>query len=168
MDSLNLRRSIISRYWQKKSPRVARVIGLMESMEDWMVDDHEPVARSLDKMAKRLEKSGPSDILNQTDNLLEVMAYMSTGKVLAIIDWLEVKYEGRVSLRILDYAKQKEGSIPAQLLIERVRTLETLELLPQVFSPTRINFVRQIIQQMETGGEKGEQGRGEQGKSQDQ
>ena len=145
MSNLSLRRSAVMRHWQKKSPRIARVIGLMESMEDWMVDEHEEVSRGLDRLAPRLDKSTPERLLNQTDPMLTVMAYLSSGRTLMMMDWMDDHFNGRVSLRMLDHARQTQDKVPARLLLERLQTLHSLSLLPQIFAPSRLRFISQIL-----------------------
>ena len=147
--NLSLRRSAVMRHWQKKSPRIARVIGLMESMEDWMVDEHEQVSRSLDRLAPRLNSSNPDKLLSQTDPMLTVMAYLSSGRTLMLMDWMDEHFNGRVSLRLLDHARQTQDNTPSRLLLERLQTLNSLSLLPQIFSPTRLRFIYQILQDMQ-------------------
>lgn len=149
MANLSLRRSAVMRHWQKKSPRIARVIGLMESMEDWMVDEHEQVSRSLDRLAPRLDRTNPDKLLSQTDPMLTVMAYLSSGRTLMLMDWMDEHFNGRVSMRLMDHARQTMDNIPSRLLLERLQTLNSLSLLPQVFSPTRLRFVYQILQDLQ-------------------
>lgn len=149
MGNLSLRRSAVMRHWQKKSPRIARVIGLMESMEDWMLDEHEQVSRGLDRLAPRLDKSAPDKLLDNMDPMLLMMAYLSSGRTLMMMDWMDEKYNGRVSLRFLDHARQTQDKIASKLLLERLQTLNSLSLLPQVFSPSRIRFILNILQDIQ-------------------
>ena len=52
----NLRSSMIDSFWQKKDKRMHRILGWMESMEDWMLDDNEDVANSIYALANTLER----------------------------------------------------------------------------------------------------------------
>lgn len=149
MAHLSLRRSMVMRHWQRKSPHIARVINLMETMEEWMMDDHEQVAKGLDRLAPRLERSPDVKLLAQTDPMLTLMAYLSSGRTLMLMDWMDQKFQGRVGLRMIDYAKQSKEQSTSRLLLERLQTLHSLSLLPQVFSPERMHFISMILQDLQ-------------------
>lgn len=157
--NLNLRKSAVLRHWQTKSPRMNRVVGLMETMEDWVMDENPEVDRNLQKMGSRVERATPDQILRKSDPLLTVMAYLSSGRSLMMMDWMDTHYNGRVSLRLLDHARQTQDQPTSRLMLERLQTLNSLSLLPEVFSAHRLRFIYQILEDMDGGGGSRDKGR---------
>lgn len=147
---LNLRKSAVNKYWEKKSKRIQRIIELMESMEDWMVDDHEEIIKALDKFGINLEKTKQEKLIKQKDSFLNLLAYLSSGRSLMIIIWIDQKFDGEIIPKIIEYAQEKKGENEliektTQLLIDRLNTLNSLELLGQIFSPTRLEMIEKIL-----------------------
>lgn len=143
--TLNLRKSIIEQFWQHKDPRMARILMWMESMEDWMLDDNEEFNKALIDLVPKIENATRSALLGQSEPLLEVMAYMSSARALRMIEWFDEHFPRGMSIDFLEYAQQNPENTAAQLLVDRLRALQSLSLLGRVFSPTRVRIITELL-----------------------
>lgn len=143
----NLRQSIIEEFWQKKDPRMARILGWMESMEDWMLDDNEDVAENIFVLANTLERISRNDIVKNSEDLIKVMAYMSSPRALRLMEWFDERFPQGVSVDITQKALDMKGDERAELLLDRLNTLQRLSLLSKMFSPHRTRMIVDLLQQ---------------------
>lgn len=145
----NLRQSVIEDFWQRKDPRMARILGWMESMEDWMLDDNDEVASSIFALANTLEKVSGKDIVANSDDILKAMAYMSSPRALRLLSWFEDHFPQGVSVALTKKAEESETETSA-LLLDRLNTLNRLSLLSKIFSPHRTKMIVDILKDMES------------------
>lgn len=143
--SLNLRQSVLEDFWRKKDPRLSRILGWMESMEDWMLDDDQEIMDSILSFSSVLERTSSTRIAENADRLIEIMAYMSAPRAMRLMSWMEEQFPDGVSREILNNAIDMQGDPTADLLIDRLDTLERLSLLCQLFSPTRTREIVSIL-----------------------
>lgn len=143
--SLNLRQSVLEDYWRKKDPRLSRILGWMESMEDWMLDDDQEIMDSILSFSSVLERTSSSRVAENADRLIEIMAYMSAPRAMRLMSWLEERFPDGVSREILNNAIDMQGDPTADLLIDRLDTLERLSLLCRLFSPARTREIVGIL-----------------------
>lgn len=142
----NLRQSIIEQFWQKKDPRMARILGWMESMEDWMLDDDEEVAARIYSLANTLERADRSDILNNSEDMIKIMAYMSSPRALRLMEWLDTQFESGTSVELTQKAAGSDDEC-GQLMIDRFQTLHRLNLLSRIFAPHRSRIISEILRE---------------------
>lgn len=146
----NLRSSMIDSFWQKKDKRMHRILGWMESMEDWMLDDNEDVANSIYALANTLERVAEKDIVNNAEKLIEAMAYMSSPRALRLLEWFDEHFkQGGVSLKLTQKALSMKDNDRAALLLDRFNTLHRMSLLSKIFSPARTKVIVSLLQQHE-------------------
>lgn len=146
MEAVNLRKSVVQQFWQSRHPRAAKILSWMESVEDWGVDDHEAVAQALTRLAERLPNASQKVLSEQTDRLLDIMAYMSAPRALRLLEWLDQRFaQGALSVALVERATARADDARAQVLIDRLQALRSLDLLSQVFSPARIQTVTELL-----------------------
>lgn len=145
---LNLRKSLVERFWNTQDPRLARILRWMDSTEDWMLDERADVMQALASLGQRISKSDPQAIAEKFDPLLDVLAYMSSSRALRVIEWLDRAHEGALSVRLVQKAMQRQDP-KAQILIDRLQALRSLSLLGQIFSPHRIGRAIELLEKAE-------------------
>lgn len=145
---LNLRKSLVERFWNQQDPRLARILRWMDSTEDWMLDERADVMQALASLGQRISKSDPQAIAENFDPLLDVLAYMSSSRALRVIEWLDRAHEGALSVRLVQKAMQRPDP-RAQILIDRLQALRSLSLLGQIFSPRRIGRAIELLEKAE-------------------
>ena len=144
----NLRQSIIEEFWHRKDPRMARILGWMESMEDWMLDDNEDVASNIFSLANTLEKISSTDLMNNSEELIKVMAYMSSPRALRLLEWFDEHFPHGVSVALTQKAQELDND-EGNLLLDRLNTLHRLSLLSKIFSPHRTRMIVDLLQEQE-------------------
>lgn len=145
----NLRQSMIESFWQKKDRRMARILGWMESMEDWMLDDNENVANSIYALANTLERVSKKEIVNNAEELIRAMAYMSSPRALRLVEWFDEHFPQGVSLELTQKALEMKDDERAALFLDRFNTLHALSLLSKIFAPSRTRMIVDLLQQQE-------------------
>lgn len=145
----NLRRSIIDSFWQKKDRRMHRILGWMESMEDWMLDDNEDVANSIYSLANTLERVSKKDVINNSEELIQAMAYMSSPRALRLLEWFDEHFPQGVSLELTQKALSMKDDDAAALLLDRLNTLHRMSLLSKIFNSSRTKVIINLLQQQE-------------------
>lgn len=143
----NLRQSIIEKFWQEKDPRMARILGWMESMEDWMLDDNEEVADAIYVLAQTLERVSRRDIMEHSQELIHAMAYMSAPRALRLLEWFDEHFPQGVSVELTKQALTMKDDERASLLLDRFNTLHRLSLLTKIFAPHRTRIIVDLLQQ---------------------
>lgn len=144
----NLRQSIIEEFWHRKDPRMARILGWMESMEDWMLDDNEEVSNNIFALANTLEKVSGKDIITNADDIIKLMAYMSSPRALRLMEWFDEHFPQGVSVALTQRAHDLKTD-SAALLLDRLNTLNRLSLLSKIFSPHRTRLIVSVLQEQE-------------------
>ena len=146
---LNLRKAIIEDYWENQSPRLSKVIKAMERVEFWTVDESQEVTGMLDKLSTRLDKSQSDSISENSNKLLFVMAYMSSGRSIRMMKWFDEKFANDLSADIVSSAKENEEDPVNRLLLDRLQTIKSLTLMQSIFSPARTKKILKILEEME-------------------
>jgi hypothetical protein len=149
MSSLNLRQSVLEDLWRKQDPRFSRILGWMESMEDWMLDDDQEIMDSILSFSVVLERTTSGKVLENADRLIEIMAYMSAPRAMRVVSWIEERFPDGVSRDLLNNAIDMQGDPTADLLVDRLDTLERLSLLTRLFSPARTREIVDILKSMQ-------------------
>lgn len=148
-NSVNLRKSVVNDFWKKRDERIARILGFMENVEDWMVDDQEAVIAALSGLAQRIDQSNGKALATHPDALLNIMAYMSSSRAMRLLEWLDTRFHNELALQLVERATSRETDARAQLLLERLQTLRSLALLGRIFSPSRTRLVSELLRRGE-------------------
>lgn len=142
---LNLNKSIVDQYWQKTAPRIAKVLSVMEGVEFWLVDDVQSVNDALRDLAKKMDKAPQEKLSTHAEDLLFIMAYMSSGRALRMMNWFDEQFPKGLSIDLLQEAKRLGEVEHAQLMIDRLQTIDSLKMINRVFAPTRSRLILELL-----------------------
>lgn len=148
MSSLNLRKSIVNEFWRAKNPRMGMILQWMEDMEDWGMDDDQGFTEALLILVPHMEKAPRDAMLDNAEPLIQVMAYMSSSRALRLIEWFDEHFPQGLSLEMVEMAQEQEDDPRAQILLDRLRALQSLSLLGQVFSPARTRLITNLLREI--------------------
>lgn len=146
--TLNLKKSVVSEYWKKNSSRMARAISIMETVENWIQDEDEDVSKKINELSRALVKSSDVGITLNIDRLLFVMAYMSSGKAIRIMNWFDENFKKDLSLDFVYHAKDGLDDPVKSLLIDRLQTVKSLNLISSIFSQARTKKIDRILKDL--------------------
>jgi hypothetical protein len=96
-----------------------------------------------------LERTTSGKVLENADRLIEIMAYMSAPRAMRVVSWIEERFPDGVSRDLLNNAIDMQGDPTADLLVDRLDTLERLSLLTRLFSPARTREIVDILKSMQ-------------------
>lgn len=147
--TLNLKKSVVSEYWKRNSSRMARAISVMESVENWIQDEDEDVSKKINELSRALGKASDVGITLNIDKLLFVMAYMSSGKAIRIMNWFDENFKKDLSLDFVYQAKDGIDDPVKSLLIDRLQTVKSLNLISSIFSQARTKKIDRILKELE-------------------
>lgn len=143
--AVNLRRSVVDEFWKQRDPRLARILGFMESVESWMVDDHEQVAGALGLLTRKLASANPNSVVQQADAMLDIMAYMSSPRAIRLLEWMDGHFQNEIALQMVERAIERPDDPRAQILLDRLQAMRSLALLGRIFCPTRTRLVAEAL-----------------------
>lgn len=146
-DKLNLNQANVNFYWKGQDPKIAKIISVMEKVEHWVVDDIDAVSKELINIGKKMNTTDKSKLAKNSDQLIEVMAYITSGKALRLLNWLDDNHSG-LSFQYVMEARQTDDDT-GKLLIDRLKTIKTLSLLNKVFSPSRTRLITELLKDSE-------------------
>jgi hypothetical protein len=143
---LNLKKSIVSDFWKRTDARLARVLSVMENIEHWVVDDVEVVARKLADAGRKMDQVSKETLARVTDEVLFVMAYISCGKALRLLHWMDDTHPG-LSVHYVMEAKKTSDWAPSRLMVDRLQTVKGLSLMGRIFAPARMRLVERLLKE---------------------
>jgi len=142
---LSLQRSIVEDHWKKTSPRMAKAVSVMEGVEHWRLDERKEVDEALKELVKSMNKTSRDAIAENSQSIIYVMAYLSSGKSLRMMNWFDEKFPSGLTVEITDDAKNDPDSAHARLLLDRLQTIKSLSLMTKVFAPNRSRLILEIL-----------------------
>lgn len=145
--NLNLRKSIVTEFWRNRDPRMGVVLQWMETMEDWGMDDNKEFTQALLELVPILENSSRESVLNKLEPMLQVMAYMSSSRALRLMEWFDEHFHQGLSLNLIGHARSESNKPHSQLMLDRLRALQSLSLLGQVFSVARTRLIVDLLRE---------------------
>ena len=140
----NLGKSAVQRYWEGRDRRMGKVLHVMENVEDWVVDDVESVARELVNLGRQMSTASKRKLTRHAQDLMMVMAYISCGKALRLLNWLDEVYPG-LTFHYAMEARQIDNEDAPRLMLDRLRTMNNLGLLSKVFAPARSRLILELL-----------------------
>lgn len=146
---LNLKKSIVEDYWRKTSPRMSKVISIMQDVEYWLLDEKKEVNDALTDLAKSMDHASRNTLIEQADAILYVMAYISSGKALRMMSWFDEKHQNGLTVDLTDLAKRNPENTHARLLLDRLQTIKSLSLMNKVFAQSRTRLIIEILKNEE-------------------
>lgn len=142
---LNLKRSIVGEYWKKTDPRLARILSVMENVEHWIVDDVESVAQALADVGKKMDKSSKRTLASLSEELIFAMAYIASGKFFRVVKWMDDSHPGLSVHYIMEARTMQNDWAPARLMVDRIQTIHSLQLMGRVFAPSRTRLIAELL-----------------------
>jgi len=149
---LNLNKSSVEFYWKTKDPRMLKILNMMESVEPWVVDDVEAVAKELVSFGKILGNIKSGQLSKYSDEVTLLMTYIFSSKSLRLLNWLDDNYPG-LSFHYVMEARQREDWEAGRLLLDRLTTIKTLSLLGLIFTPMRTRLISGLLEDDDDDGE---------------
>lgn len=142
---LNLKKSIVGEYWKKTDPRLARILSVMENIEHWIVDDVESVAEALAGVGKKMDKSSKKTLATLTEEVIFAMAYIASGKFFRMVKWMDESHPGLSVHYIMEARQMQTDWAPAKLMVDRIQTINSLQLMGRVFAPSRTRLIAELL-----------------------
>lgn len=130
----------------KKAPKEA--VEAMESLEDWAIDDKK-LNNKINQMLEEFE-----DILKTKDidkeSFIRFLTYLHTGNMMKILNEIENIDEDFVEdlVEVVNELNSDKASRFSFTLANRIMVLYRMYVLPQIFSPERIEQLRRGIETM--------------------
>jgi hypothetical protein len=147
-EKLNLNKSAVDFYWKTRDQRMLKIIYMMESVEPWVVDDVESVAKELVNFGRKVSTAKSVQLSQHSDEVTLIMTYIFSGKSLRLLNWLDDNYPG-LSFHYVMEARQREDWEAGRLLLDRLKTIKTLSLLGLIFTPMRTRLISGLLEEDE-------------------
>lgn len=147
MMGLNLRRNVVNDYWRSRDKRMQLILEWMEGMEDWRLDDDEDFSKALLDLQPSLETASRRGMVDNSDQMLHVMAYMSPSRAMRLMEWMDTKFEKSLSIEYVQQAQEFSEDPSHQLMLDRLRALQSLSLLGRVFAPGRTTLITRLLKE---------------------
>lgn len=141
---LNLKPSVVEDFWKKTDPRLSRILKVMESVEHWVVDDVPSVSDALARTGKKMDGASKETLARLSEDVICVMAYISSGKFLRTINWMDESHPG-LSVHYIMESRQLGDLAPGRLMVDRLQTIKGLQLMGKVFAPSRTRLIAQLL-----------------------
>jgi len=145
MIGLNLRHNIVADYWKSKDPRLQIILEWMEGMEEWRLDDDKDFSTALMELQPKLESASREGMVDNSGRLLEVMAYMSASRAMRLMEWMDKNYNKGLSVEFVGKAQGQSETPSNQLMLDRLRALQSLALLGKVFVQARVLMITKLL-----------------------
>lgn len=147
----NLRKSMVEEFWGAKDARLARIFEWMESMEPWTLDEQQDVFMALNNVLGKLEKLPARAVYPHSDDLIDILTYLSSARSLRILEWLDEKSSNEklgIVVDLIEKARERASDdVGAELFLERLQALKSLALLGRIFSPNRTRTMADLLRQ---------------------
>lgn len=143
---LSLKKSIVNEYWKKQDSRLSRIFTVMENVEHWTVDEVESVSRALEDLAIKINKASKAKIGDISEEMIQLMAYISSSKSSRILNWMDETHPG-ISVHYVMKSKELENWPEAEILIDRLQTIKSLSLMSKVFTPSRTRIISELLKE---------------------
>ncbi|MGE3921091.1 MAG: type IVB secretion system protein IcmW [Gammaproteobacteria bacterium] len=146
----DLSHKAVHQYWHDyPDMMIYRVIAFMEGVEHWIVDEDAAIEKIIEELGKELDDIGKIDLakLGHEDLFLTIGNYLSTGRVLRLLQAIDTVHPGSAS-KLLIFAEETSRSpddTPG-LFLRRNVVFERLRLLGRVFSAERVALVTKALE----------------------
>lgn len=139
---LNLKNSIVNEYYKTKSQRIYSILSTMEPIESWVLDTDKTISDAIVELTDALNSVSGNTLSENKEELIKVLAYMSSGKVLFFTEWLDKNFDSDISTEFLHEAiNLYEDSAEFSIYVERIDTINKMNILGAIFSEKRLNKI---------------------------
>ncbi len=139
----NFDKKAVYEFWRSfQDPTIFKVINLMESVEDWAVDDDPEVEAALSNLALAMQDLGKIELAEE-DLFIKIVSHLKTGRGLSLLMHLNMAYSGAAA-KVLSHAESvryKDGQEHTDYFLRRNLIFERLRLIGRVFSADRFKLV---------------------------
>lgn len=151
MRTLDLRESVVNEFWRKQDQSMPGALAWMDRIETWTLDNDPGFEQAIAWLTPLLEQT-PSEVVKENSaNFLHVMAYLSSSRALRLLAWLGQHHNDFLTLELVEEARANQNDPPCHLMLDRLRTLQSMALLAQVFSPQRLHMLTQMLRETSRG-----------------
>lgn len=119
----------------------------MEGVEDWGLDEDQGFSEALLDLVPIMERTSRQAMLDKLDEMLQVMAYMSSSRAMRLMEWFDENYQQGLSINLVEKARSQPNDPRYQILLDRLRALQSLTLLGRVFSPARTRLIADLLRE---------------------
>jgi hypothetical protein len=145
----DLSTSSVRAYLAERGPDLLRCIAVMESVERWTLDRVKEVADGLEQLAAHLQGVDWNALEPaHRETLIDILAYVSTGRALMLIMWIDEDSPGFAANTLIDAKRLTvigANRHAAGLLLERFELLERMRLLSRVFHGERLEILEKVL-----------------------
>lgn len=143
---LNLQTSVVEDYYKNKSKRFSGIISRMETVESWVLDSDKNVVTEIRKLTEVLNEVEEYKIMEKSEQLLTILAYLSCGKAYYFMSWLDTNFKKDLSVDFLNKASERyEDNPECSIYIERIDTINKINVIGNVFSDDRLKKIIKIL-----------------------
>lgn len=147
--NLNLRTSIVEDYYDKKSKRLTKILGIMKNVEYWVLDNERSVMEDVNKLADLLNGLREDDeykLMENSNEILRVLAYLSCSKALFFMTWLDETFNKDIAVDFVKRAEELYDEDPEYSIhIERLDTINKINIIGNIFSNERLTKIVRIL-----------------------
>ena len=144
-EKLNLNKKNVDFYWKDKDPRMLKILTMMEAVEPWVVDDIESVSKELVDFGKKISSAKTNQLSDNTDSIVLLMTYIFSSRSMRLLNWIDDNFPG-LSFHYVMEARQRDDWEAGKLLLDRLKTIKTLSLLPKIFAPMSTRLIANLLE----------------------
>ena len=147
MEKLNLSKKVVDRFWEQKNHNFFQIFKVLEENEYWCVDETKEVNTALLELSDLLTEASISakDVMEQSNTLIFVMAYIKFSKALRIVNFFDEKYKEELSQALVIEAVKNKDKSHYRLLLDRLLFIRDFALLEKIYSRERVDKVKNIL-----------------------
>lgn len=143
-DKLNLTQSSVNFHWKNKDVRMLKILHLMEGVEPWILDEVDSVGKELALFGKKLNRAKTNQLSKHSEEITVIMTYIFSSKSMRLLNWLDENFPG-LSFHYVMEARHREEWEPGKLLLDRLKTIKSLQLMNLIFAPMRTRLITGLL-----------------------
>ncbi len=140
---MDLSDKAVETHWQARGSSISQVIRRMENCQNWTVD-----AELIGWLERLGEAMSSPEVIHRMascpEDAAEFLAWISTGKAIAILDELDQANFGTAAA-IVASANEMSANPAQRVFVEGLRVLAQVQVLSAVFSPDRMALVEAAV-----------------------
>lgn len=143
---LDLTTSVVEDYYHNKNKRLEKILEKISSIESWTKDSSISVLESVAKLTEALNEAPEYKIMENSEELLKILAYLSCSKAFFFMTWLDENFKKDLSVDFIEKAKECYDDSPEfSLHVERVDTAKKINIIGDIFSQERAYKIIKIL-----------------------
>lgn len=142
----SLKSKDVHKFWHDHHDKaIYKAVALMESVENWTVDDNSDLEKLLEQLGKELDKMDQIE-LQEEDRIIKIGVSIKTGRMLRLLQCIDVACPGAAS-KIFNVAKSlsKSSDDVYGVFLRRNIVFERMRVLSRVFSEERISDILKVV-----------------------